>query len=49
MDFIPRLVTSGHTQNLPKVSIKGRDEYLAYERELALMNAKRRETTRSHI
>ena len=40
MDFIPRLVTPGRTQNLPKVSIKGRDEYLAYERELALMNAK---------
>lgn len=40
MDFIPRLVTPGYTQNLPKVSIKGRDEYLAYERELALMNAK---------
>lgn len=40
MDFIPQLVTPGRTQNLPKVSIKGRDEYLAYERELALMNAK---------
>ena len=40
MDFIPRLVTPGRTQNLPKVSIKGRDEYLAYERELALMSAK---------
>ena len=40
MDFIPRLVTPGYTQNLPKVSIKGRDEYLAYERELALMSAK---------
>ena len=40
MDLIPRLVTSGCTLNLPKVSIKGRDEYLAYERELALMSAK---------
>ena len=40
MDFIPRLVTPGRTQNLPKVSIKGRDEYLAYERGLALMSAK---------
>lgn len=40
MDFIPRLVTPGYTQNLPKVSIKGRDEYLAYEREFALMSAK---------
>ena len=40
MDLIPRLVTSGRTLNLPKVSIKGRDEYLAYERELALMSAK---------
>lgn len=33
MDLIPR-VTSGRTLNLPKVSIKGRDEYLAYERGL---------------
>ena len=40
MDLIPRLVTSGRTLNLPKVSIKGRDEYLAYERGLALMSAK---------
>ena len=40
MDFIPRLVTPGYTQNLQKVSIKGRHEYLAYDRELALMSAK---------
>ena len=40
MDLIPRLVTSGRTLNLPKVSIKGRDEHLAYERGLALMSAK---------
>lgn len=29
VDFIPRLVAPGRTLNLPKVSIKGRDEYLA--------------------
>lgn len=40
VDFIPQLVASGRTLNLPKVSIKGRDEYLAYERRLAVMSAK---------
>ena len=30
--------------NLPKVSIKGRYEYLAYERELAVMSAKEKKT-----
>mgnify|MGYP002226722207 FL=1 len=49
MDLIPRLVTSGCTLNLPKVSIKGRDEYLAYERELALMSAKVEEKLREAI
>ena len=40
VDFIPRLVAPGRTLNLPKVSIKGRDEYLAYERRIAVMGAK---------
>lgn len=40
VDFIPRLAAPGRNQDLPKVSIKGRDEYLAYERELAVMSAK---------
>ena len=44
VDFIPQLVSPGRTLNLPKVSIKGRDEYLAYERELAVMSAKEKKT-----
>lgn len=40
VDFIPRLVAPGRTLNLPKVSIKGRDEYLAYERRIAVMGAR---------
>ena len=32
VDFIPQLVAPAHTYNLPKVSIKGHNEYLAYER-----------------
>lgn len=39
MDLTPRLVTFGCTLNLSKVSIRGRDGYSVYERELALMNA----------
>ena len=37
VDFIPQLVAPAHTYNLPKVSIKGHNEYLAYERWLSLM------------
>lgn len=40
VDFIPQLVAPTRTYNLPKVSIKGHDEYLAYERWLSLMSAK---------
>ncbi|MDL2211054.1 DUF3868 domain-containing protein [Bacteroides sp. OttesenSCG-928-M17] len=40
VDFIPRLVAPGQTKNLPKVSLKGREEYLAYERMLSLMSKK---------
>ena len=40
VDFIPQLVSTTDTCNLPQVSIKGRDEYLAYERRLAVMSAK---------
>ena len=38
VDFIPQLVAPAHTYNLPKVSIKGHNEYLAYERWLSLMS-----------
>ena len=37
MDLIPRLVTPARTLDLPKVSFKGRDEYLSHERRLALV------------
>ena len=37
MDIIPQLVTPERTYNLPKVSFKGRDEYLSHERKLALI------------
>ena len=37
MDLIPQLVTPERTYNLPKVSFKGRDEYLSHERRLALV------------
>ena len=40
VDFIPRLVAPDNTYDLPKVSVKGKDEYLAYERRLALMSTK---------
>lgn len=40
VDFIPQLVAPANTYNLPKVSVKGKDEYLAYERRLSLMSAK---------
>ena len=33
VDFIPQLVAPANTYNLPKVSVKGKDEYLAYEFE----------------
>ena len=39
IDFIPQLVSATDTCTLPQVSIKGRDEYLAYERRLAVMSA----------
>ena len=37
IDLIPRLVTPEQTYNLPKVSLKGRDEYLSHERKAAIM------------
>ena len=44
VDFIPQLVAPAHTYNLPKVSIKGHNEYLAYERWLSLMSAKEKDS-----
>ncbi len=46
VDFIPQLVAPANTYNLPKVSVKGKDEYLAYERWLSLMSAKEK---RKHV
>ena len=46
VDFIPQLVAPADTYNLPKVSVKGKDEYLAYERRLSLMSAKEK---RKHV
>ncbi len=40
VDFIPQLVAPERTYNLPIVSIKGGNEYKAYERRLAVMSAK---------
>lgn len=40
VDFIPQLVTSTVTYELPIVSLKGRNEFLAYERWLAVMSEK---------
>ena len=37
VDLIPQLVSSTTTYDLPRVSIKGRNEYLVYERRLAVM------------
>ena len=46
VDFIPQVVAPANTYNLPKVSVKGKDEYLAYERRLSLMSAKEK---RKHV
>ena len=43
VDFIPQLVSSTVTYDLPRVSIKGRNEYMVYERRLAMMSRKERE------
>lgn len=42
VDLIPLLASATNTYALPKVSIKGTNEYLAYERSLSLMSAKRK-------
>ena len=44
VDFIPQLVSSTRTYNLPRVSIKGHDEYMAYERRLAVMSTKEKKS-----
>ncbi|MFP5154233.1 DUF3868 domain-containing protein [Bacteroides clarus] len=36
VNFTPRLISSSDTCNLPEVSFKGRNEFLAYERTLAI-------------
>ena len=50
IDLIPRLVTPEQTYDLPKISFKGRDEYLAYERKLVFAGYKQLETkNESHV
>jgi len=44
VDFIPQLVSPTRTYNLPRVSIKGHDEYMAYERRLAVMSTKEKKS-----
>lgn len=39
VELIPQLVSSEKSCNLPKVTMKGSDEYRVYERSLSLMNA----------
>ena len=38
VDFIPQLTSAEKTYSLPKVTMKGKDEYRVYERTLSLMN-----------
>lgn len=40
VDFIPQLVTPAAIHVLPRVSLKGRNEFLAYERKLSVMSAR---------
>ena len=40
IDIIPHITTGQQTKTLPKVSLKGRSEYMDYERGLALMSSK---------
>ncbi len=47
VDFIPLLVSPSTTVSLPGISLKGRNEYLAYERRLSLMGRREREQAKS--
>ncbi len=40
IDLTPQIVAPGKTYSLPMVSLKGRNEFLAYERKMALMSAR---------
>lgn len=46
VDFIPQLISSSNTYELPRISIKGRNEYLAYERRLSVMSQREKESYR---
>ena len=46
VDFIPQLISSTTTRDLPRISIKGRNEYLAYERRLSVMSRKQKDSYR---
>ena len=40
VDIIPQLVSSSMTYDLPRVSLKGRNEYMVHERRVAVMSRK---------
>ena len=48
-DWIPQLVSASCTLNLPRISLKGRDEYKAYERYLTLMTTGKKQVMTSLI
>lgn len=48
-DWIPQLVSASCTLNLPRISLKGRDEYKAYERYLTLMTNREKQVMTSPI
>ncbi|WP_455641233.1 DUF3868 domain-containing protein [Parabacteroides sp.] len=39
VDLMPQLISGENMYRFPKVTLKGRDEYMVYERALSLMNA----------
>ena len=40
VDILPHLVSSSMTYDLPRVSLKGRNEYMVHERRVAVMSRK---------
>lgn len=46
VDLIPQLVSVSRTLDLPRISLKGKDEYKAHERFLTLMSARQKENYR---
>lgn len=44
VDFIPQLISPATVLNLPKLSLKGRNEYMVHERRLAAMSMKEKKS-----